>query len=679
LLYKLKNINKIYQINKKQNFYALKDINFSLPNKGLVSITGDSGSGKSTLLNILTTIDFPSSGSLLYKGKKIKSKDIYRGKEIGIIFQHYYLLEDESVLDNLIVASSINGEKLNKTKLLSFLEKVNLNESILSKKVKNLSGGEKQRIAIIRSLINNPKVIFADEPTGALDIENSNDILKILKELSKDILVVIVSHDIETILKISDMNIHLENGSIKKIDNITEDNIQEKANKLKRKETSFWKFKRALKSISSRKSKVLISLLAIITGFISSFIILGFSSNYRNAISASSKEQLDYGTLTIQKESQIPVGNSGMSLVRRTRLNKDKINHLKEELNINIETNFSYLVSPSLSFKSYNFSSINFSPIYSFKNSDKSLLLRGKFPSKDNVYEVVVNEEFANKFYELTNLDILNQEINLFINKEVEIPKELYPSIIEHFVMEENLQIVGIVKDFSFLTNSKIYYSFLGYKKYLELSILDKLYQLDGSLYSWLDVIIYSDDNSDISSYSHFVFSKNEDVKALINRNNKEYTFESLSLIREESYIDLIEVASFGLNIYLFISLMGVSLIIGIISFSSYSEDKKKIAILYALGSNKDQISSIYGYEGIITTLLGVVVGLILSPLIIILINKLLFIFTGINSLIPLGIIFSFRLLFVLISASILIGYFASTLPILFSKNVSIKEELIGD
>ena len=214
---------KIRNLGKKfNNEYIFRNLNHHFKDNGLYSIIAPSGRGKTTLLNIISTIDKPSEGEVIFNSKKIsklneKKKRSFRLNNVSFIYQSFNLFEDQSVKNNLALllndSSLFHISKKNERKIDSLLSKLNIIE-LKDKLVKNLSGGEKQRVAIARSLINNPKIIFADEPSGALDEENGENIFEILRNLSKDHLVIVVTHNIDLAYKYSDFILRLEPDTI---------------------------------------------------------------------------------------------------------------------------------------------------------------------------------------------------------------------------------------------------------------------------------------------------------------------------------------------------------------------------------------------------------------------------------------------------------------------------------
>lgn len=211
-------LEKIYKGKKGADVRALKGISFNLPDTGMVFILGKSGCGKSTLLNILGGLDGFDGGDVKVDGRSIKgykAKDLdgYRNDYVGFVFQENNLLEKESVRRNVGLALDLQSLKDKDGTVDGVLESVGLKE-FADRKCNCLSGGQKQRVAIARALVKQPKLLLCDEPTGALDSETGEDIFNLLKELSRERLVVVVSHDRESAEKYGDRVIELKDGEI---------------------------------------------------------------------------------------------------------------------------------------------------------------------------------------------------------------------------------------------------------------------------------------------------------------------------------------------------------------------------------------------------------------------------------------------------------------------------------
>lgn len=198
----LKNITKSYQISKEQRLKVLEGINLNISKGEIVAIVGKSGAGKSTLLHIIGTLDKPDSGEMLFEGENIFSFNSskladFRAKKIGFIFQFHHLLPEFTGLENVLIANMIAGYK-DETKAMQMLKEVGI-EHRANHKPSEISGGEAQRIAIARALINSPDLILADEPTGNLDTENANAVIDLIFNLRKKFgqTFVIVTHNEE--------------------------------------------------------------------------------------------------------------------------------------------------------------------------------------------------------------------------------------------------------------------------------------------------------------------------------------------------------------------------------------------------------------------------------------------------------------------------------------------------
>ena len=204
----IKNICKSYKLESFTQ-KALDKVSLKFRKNEFVSILGQSGSGKTTLLNILGGLDKYDSGDLIINGKSTKNFkdsdwDAYRNNSVGFIFQTYNLISHISILDNVEMGMTLSGKskKYKRQKALELLEKVGLKEHA-NKKPNQLSGGQMQRVAIARALSNDPDIILADEPTGALDSKTSIQIMELIKEISKDKLVIMVTHNPELANKYS--------------------------------------------------------------------------------------------------------------------------------------------------------------------------------------------------------------------------------------------------------------------------------------------------------------------------------------------------------------------------------------------------------------------------------------------------------------------------------------------
>lgn len=213
----IKNLTKIYD-KSKTAVKALDDVSLVLPDKGLVFVLGKSGSGKSTFLNMLGGLDNITSGDIVLNGVSLSTlsaieMDSYRNNYIGIIYQNFNLFPNETVRDNILTSTVISGKVVETKDVDNILKKLDLTEKENSL-VKNLSGGQKQRVAIGRALIKNPEMILADEPTGNLDSKTTKTIFDILKKISKEKLVVVISHDTKSAETYADRIISLSDGKV---------------------------------------------------------------------------------------------------------------------------------------------------------------------------------------------------------------------------------------------------------------------------------------------------------------------------------------------------------------------------------------------------------------------------------------------------------------------------------
>mgnify|MGYP004509206725 FL=1 len=306
----LKKISKVYKLeNFKQK--ALDNISINFRNCEFVSILGPSGSGKTTLLNIIGGLDNYTSGDLIINGistKKYNDRDwdTYRNHKIGFVFQSYNLITHQTILSNVELALTLSGvkSKERKKRAKDALKKVGLIEHI-NKKPNQLSGGQMQRVAIARALVNNPDILLADEPTGALDSKTSVQIMNLLKEVAKDRLVIMVTHNPDLAEKYSTRIIDLKDGEIKGDTNpYNKSDENNETTKDKKTNMNFLTaLSLSLNNLMTKKGRTILTAFAGSIGIIGIALILSLSSGVQNYINRVQEETLTSYPLMIEDNS----------------------------------------------------------------------------------------------------------------------------------------------------------------------------------------------------------------------------------------------------------------------------------------------------------------------------------------------------------------------------------------
>lgn len=305
----LKNIKKDYIVGD-QTVPALKGINLKFRKNEFVSILGPSGCGKTTTLNIIGGLDRYTSGDLLIDNKSTKSFkdqdwDAYRNNVIGFVFQNYNLISHLNVLDNVEMALSLSGinAKERKERATEVLEKVGLKDH-LYKKPNQLSGGQMQRVAIARALVNNPKVLLADEPTGALDSKTSKQIMELIQEISKDRLVIMVTHNKKIAENYSDRIIELLDGEVLHDTNKATQEIIETNETLSNKKTSmsfYQAIRSSFKNLFTKKGRTIITAVAGSIGIIGVALVFGISTGMTNYVTDLETDTLAGFPITVDQ------------------------------------------------------------------------------------------------------------------------------------------------------------------------------------------------------------------------------------------------------------------------------------------------------------------------------------------------------------------------------------------
>ena len=309
---KLKDIKKDY-LSGDSAVHALKGINLAFRESEFVAILGHSGCGKTTLLNIVGGLDKYSSGDLIINGKSTKNFtdadwDAYRNHSIGFVFQSYNLIPHQSVLANVELALTISGvgKTERRRRAIEALQKVGLGDQ-LNKKPNQMSGGQMQRVAIARALVNDPDILLADEPTGALDSETSVQIMNILKEISVNKLIIMVTHNPELAQDYASRIIRIKDGEIVDDSNpvdLSAEDAPVTSSKRQRTSMSFiTALSLSLNNLMTKKTRTVLTAFAGSIGIIGIALIMSLSNGIQNYIDKVQADTLSSYPITIQAES----------------------------------------------------------------------------------------------------------------------------------------------------------------------------------------------------------------------------------------------------------------------------------------------------------------------------------------------------------------------------------------
>ena len=729
----LKNIEKSYETNNKKN-KVLIDININFRKNEFVVILGPSGSGKTTLLNIIGGILKSDKGSIIIDGidtNKYKDYmwDSYRNKKIGFIFQNYNLLPNLSASENVTLPALINN-KNEKEKAKLLLNKFKITD--ISKKCKNLSGGESQRVAIARSLINDPDMILADEPTGALDTSNSAIIMEYMKNISKDKLVIMVTHNEDLAKKYATRIIKMQDGKI--ISDSNPYNGKEKVKKeikKKNKEQLSLCFKLALTSILTKKGRSFLTSLGCAIGIIGISLVLSLSNGFKSEINNFEKNTLISLPIVISDE------NYTLENDEKTYPKNEKI---KKEETKNSHTNI--ITKDYLEMLENNKNILGLSYKYNF--------LINLINKKENGYINKSNNEISMGV--IPNNDVINMQYDILKGRLPIDKNEILLVVDGNNAVDENiLNILNIKEGDSFneiLTkNVKIVLNNDFYKKENNFFVINKdlelLYKSKGKTLSVVGIIrmkkefpsymstsgiLYTKDLSDyiinVNSVSDIVMSqKSKDINVLTGNaintkekeellsllgdktlpksiniyskdfNSKEKLIKDLSKYNDNKkdeekimYTDQAEViVSLSDNIlssitivllfFSIISLIVATIMIGIIVYISVLERKREIGILRSLGMSKKGIKKIFNIEGLIIAFIAFIFGTIISRLLIIPVNMILEKLTSIKGIAHLDILSALILLII----NILISITGTLIPSKYASKLEIASSIKED
>ncbi len=565
MLLKLENIKKEYKISKFNKQIILNDINLELSSGEFVCIYGESGSGKSTLMNIIGGLDNNYDGKVKIDDVSIKGLDLdnYRRDKIGFVFQNFNLIPYLTVFENVMLMLDMvklkEKEKIKKTK--EALRKVGLIKHS-HKKPNELSGGMKQRVALARAIINEPDIILADEPTGALDKKNANKVLNILKNLSLEgKLVIVVTHS-NNVKKFANKIITLDSGKIIKFNNISDNKIDKKSSKtLKRSLNSSICIKLGINNIFKNLKRNILIIIASSIGVIGILISLYVGSGVKKYINDEIKNNIDPLSFNITEKGKNELYD--IKYYSESEISKiKKIKHIK-----NIVKNVSYS-SAYIIYKNKKYDLVSLS---SYTNMNEKNIKKGNI-LKDN--DIVFSEYLEN------NIDgnVIDNYVSLYL---------LDTSNLEPKMISDDLKVSGIYKNgkIDLLNNSN--YAYVKYET------LEKIYN------------------------DYDMKLKPTELKIEIdNKNNIEYVKKEIKKLGYElsnmqdytnTIFDYLDIATFIISSFSFISLI-VSIIMIITIFNiNVLERTKEIGIFRAIGFRKKDIKRIFKTEAI---LIGFLTGI---------------------------------------------------------------------
>ena len=603
-LIQLKNIGKWVPDGKKKR-WLFRHVNLNLPSKGFFAVSGPSGCGKSTFLSLLSGLSKPNEGKIKIgkselTGFSSNQLSVYRQKVVGLVFQHYNLIDYLSALENVTLPGLFSGteqKKLNK-KAKELLFEVGL-KGKEKQAVGSCSGGEKQRIAICRALINDPYVLLCDEPTGALDEASSETVMQILKRVSEKRLVVIVSHN----QKLLDEYVDYQWRFGMPCPSFGEEKKGDSFLLKRRKSRKSWQGAFLKKNLRKHLGKNLICIATASLGLVSGLLSFGYFKGNGSAIEKQAKKAIDYRTFRLQEETKASVASSPLSIIETRRPTENECFDMLGDIQAEVCLDFSYFI-PEASVFSYNGENqdpVSLYPVFSF---DDPLLWNEEESIGDSVEICLVNKAFAERYPNIALWDSIRVPYSCEIEGS-EGKKEA-------FYGDFDFEIAKIVEDFPFMSSPKIYYSYSAFESYFQETFLPN----GSSIY---DFVKEAKDNSSYSAFSRYAFCKTyEDADKLgkatsdaeegvIASNNVRTAVDGFSLLSKGT--------SWSLLAFTIISLASVAIVIGMSNYSSFLEERKERAILASLGAYRGEVDAISYIESLLCGLFSGALSLLLCPL----------------------------------------------------------------
>ena len=682
----LMHVYKDYKLAGKEKYTALSDINVSFEKGELVSIIGESGSGKSTLMNLIGGLDSDYQGIINIGGKDLKNfkdkqLDDYRKKKIGFVFQSFNLIPHLSVLDNVTIPLTLSNikESEKNEKAIKILTQLGLKEHI-KKKPTQLSGGQKQRVAIARALINDPDIILADEPTGALDSSTTIQILDILKDIADDgKLVIMVTHS-EKVAKISSRIVEISDGKIirdEKNKNYTKNNdkhLLDTNNMIenKDKKEGHLSFISALKlsfhNMWASKTKNFLMALGVSISLIAMIIMLSFGSGLTSYISTLAEDYSNPYYVTLSKSGKDKDGNpieenqDPASMFIPKMFEENEINEIITDLNNYLETqnnDFRITTEGDNQNLTYGFSmmtmasgTISYDPqtgnpediktssiMYTYTTppyyDDHNLITETGHMSGEN--EIMLSSAILKLLDIEDPEEIIGKQVTLNINLTVSntqiiINKDVTISAIVDVSAFSSMMVMYV--DYDFLNNCV------------------KEAQQNASL-----------EPTGLNPSLLFIHTDSEETTDLLNyyiENNRKDLSGSIEEELSSMFSEMMSTFSIALAIISGISLIVALIMITVVLYMSVSERTREIGVLKSIGARKKDIKLIFSTESLLIGILSGITGIIFSAIIG---GILALIFNSLLGFTPINMLWYYFVgaLFISIIISVLAGLYPSS------------------
>lgn len=584
----LSNISKSYKLRKNEEVSVLKNIDLELHKGELVSILGPSGCGKSTLLNIIGGLDSPSSGEMIIEGVnttsfKEQDWDRYRKNRIGLVFQSFNLIPHLSALENVEIAMTLTGiSKVERSKRARYLlDIVGLSER-LNHKPNELSGGQKQRVAIARALANDPDVILADEPTGALDSKTSDQIINLLKEIAASGKAVIVVTHSQELANQTDRTIRVLDGRILSDDGYKNSSkISDSIDKTKlyKKDSSInlgTTLKLSLRNIKQKKWRTTLTAIGASIGIGGIAIMVGLGIGVQNKVNDELSKITEKNILTVQ-------GNQNLT----EKIKAKDIEKIKKMEGVSAAYP-SYDLEGSVSIKSQDtdIPILMLQPEKYKGDFNQKQLIAGTYP-KNNDKGVLISEEIAKELYgsKVKYKDILNKKIKFNVQAAT-YSKDV------HKPVKKTLYITGVTINGPFGLPC-------AYIPYNEARSITSV----------------SLGNKDTYSLSVVANSSNEfqAISSKIKKMDLTVDSDEEQMKKINTYFKMAQTA---LGLFAGISLIISSIMIGIVLYISVLERTREVGILKSLGARRKDIKRLFLSEAAVIGFLGGTIGIIIAFLV---------------------------------------------------------------